>query len=134
MLQKKPGDFSVANLRTILLYDAEFNAVLKWLGKIIMQQAEMTKAIALEQYGSRKGLSAISHCLNIQFTYDFIRQNKLSAAICSNDAKACYDRIVHTFASLALQQLGIPIGPIQVMFGTLQQLRHYIRTAHGDSQ
>ena len=133
MLQKKPGDFSVANLRTILLYDAEFNAVLKWLGQLIMHQAETSGAIALEQYGSRKGLSAITHCLNIQLTHDIIRQNKIPAAICSNDAKACYDRIVHSFASLALQRLGIPIGPIKVMFGTLQQLRHHIRTAHGDS-
>lgn len=133
MLEKKPGDTRVTNLRTILLYDAEFNAVLKWLGKVIMERAETLHALAPEQYGSRKGHSAITHCLNMQLTYDVVRQAKIPAAICSNDAKACYDRIIHAFASLAIQRLGIPIGPIQVMFGTIQQLKHFIRTAHGDS-
>jgi len=32
MIPKKIGDARVTNLRTLLLYDAEFNAVLKWLG------------------------------------------------------------------------------------------------------
>jgi len=56
----------------------------------------------------------------MQLTYDLIRQQRLTAAVCSNDAKACYDGIVHAFAALALQQLGIPLGPITVMFGTIQ--------------
>jgi len=32
MIPKKVGDYRVQNLQTLLLYDAEFNAVLKWLG------------------------------------------------------------------------------------------------------
>jgi len=134
MIPKKLGDFRVEQLRTILLYDAEFNALLKWLGRLIMARAEELKVLAPEQYGSRHGLAAIYQSLNMQLTFDIIRQWRIPAAVCSNDAKACYDRIVHAFASLAIQRLGVPIGPIQVMFATIQQLQHHIRTIHGDSE
>jgi len=134
MIPKKLGDFRVEQLRTILLYDAEFNALLKWLGRLLMARAEELQVLAPEQYGSRHGLSAIYQSLNMQLTFDIIRQWRIPAAVCSNDAKACYDRIVHAFASLAIQRLGVPIGPIQVMFTTIQQLQHHIRTIHGDSE
>jgi len=98
-----------------------------------MQRAEQLKILAPEQYGSRHGYAAIHQSLNLQVTFDLFQQWKIPAAVCSNDAKACYDRIVHAFAVLAIQQLGIPLGPIQVMFGTIQQLHHYIQTIHGDS-
>jgi len=102
MLPKKPGIFNVEQLRTILLYNAEFNGLLKWLGRELMHQAEAQGALAPEQYGSRKGLAATYQSLNMQLILDIIRQGKTPTAICSNDAKACYDRIVHGFALLAL--------------------------------
>jgi len=54
--------------------------------------------------------------------------------ICSMDAKSCYNRIVHSITSLALQRMGMPLPPIQCMFGTIQNMTHYIRTAYGDSE
>ena len=128
------GDFRVEHLRTLLLYDAEFNALLKWLGRQIMLRVEALNAIAPEQYGSCHGHAAIHQSLNMNLTFDLIRQWQIPAAVCSNDAKACYDRIVHAFACLAIRRLGIPQGPIQVMFGTIQQLQHFIQTIHGDSE
>ena len=56
------------------------------------------------------------------------------AALCSNDAKSCYDRIVHSVASLAMQRMGIEQAPIVCMFTTIQRLDHYIRTVYGDSK
>jgi len=126
MIPKKPGNYMVMDLRTLLLYDAEFNATLKWLGRVIMQQAETLNTLAPEQYGSRVDHAAIYQSLNMQLTYDLIWQQRLTAAVCSNDAKACYDRIVHAFACLALLRLGIPIGPIAVMLGMIQLLHHFI--------
>jgi len=133
MIPKKVGNYMVMDLRTLLLYDAEFNATLKWLGHIIMNRAKSLNALAPEQYGSCIDHTAIYQSLNMQLTYDLIRQQCLTAAVCSNDTKACYDCIVHAFAALALLCLGIPIGPISVMFGTIQLLHHFIRMAFGDS-
>jgi hypothetical protein len=60
---------------------------------------------------------------------------KIPATICSNDAKSCYDRrIVHSIASLSMQRVKVPPGPIICMFSTIQCLNHYIRTIYGDSE
>lgn len=59
---------------------------------------------------------------------------RCTGALCSNDAKSCYDRIVHSVASLCLQRVGVPIEPIKSMFYTIQQLSHQIRTVFGDSE
>jgi hypothetical protein len=49
------------------------------------------------------------------------------------DAVSCYDRISPPIASLCLQRQGTPPSVISVMFTTLDEMRHYIRTAAGDS-
>jgi len=54
--------------------------------------------------------------------------------ICSNDAKLCYDHIVQLFTAIALMHLGVPMNPLRMMFGTIQELLHFIRTMHGDSK
>ena len=51
----------------------------------------------------------------------------------SNDAKSCYDRIVHAAASLSMQRVGMPTEPIIMMFSTIQELTHTVRSVHGDS-
>jgi len=100
---------------------------------MIMDRAETLHALAPKQYSSWLDHAVIYQSLNMQLTYDLIRQKCLMAAVCLNDAKACYNWIVHAFVALALLWLGIPIGPISVMFGTIQQLYHFIWTAFGDS-
>jgi len=77
--------------------------------------------------------AVIYQSLNMQLSYDLICQQCLTASVWSNDAKACYDWIVHAFAALALLRLGILISPILVMFGTIQLLHHFIHTAFGIS-
>lgn len=51
----------------------------------------------------------------------------------SNDAKSCYDCIVHSIASIAMQRMGLPIQPIRCMLVTIQNMKHYVRTAFGES-
>jgi len=88
MIPKKEGNYNVELLRTILLYDAEFNGLLKWVGRQLMLRAERMDALAPEQYGSRAGLAAIFQSLNMQLFFFFFCQRKLPAAICSNNAKS----------------------------------------------
>ena len=133
MLQKQQGNFQVEKLRAILLFESDFNQNNKRFGRQLMYIAEKYNAMAMEQFGSRKNMSAIDQSLNKALTFDIWRQGRMPGALCSNDAKSCYDRIVHNFASLCLQRLGAPIAPIISMFSTIQQLNHHIRTVHGDS-
>jgi hypothetical protein len=80
-----------------------------------------------------KKKTAIAHALNKRLSYDLMRQMKTAGALCSNDAKSCYDCILHSVASLCLQHLGLPDGAIVCMFTTLQNLEHTVRTIYGNS-
>jgi hypothetical protein len=134
MLVKQPGDFRVHRLRTILLYEADFNQNNKQLGRMMMKRAESAHLIAEEQYGSRKNRAAIDQCLNRQLSTDIFRQKRITGAFVATDALSCYDRIVHSFASLAMQRVGVPLPPIVSMFNTIADLHHYVRTSFGDSE
>ena len=134
MIEKKKGDFHVTRLRALLLYELEFNQNNKKTGRDMMYNAEDLNLIAIEQYGSRKGLDASGHSINKVLSNDLIRLLRRPAALCSNDAKSCYDRIVHAIASLCMQRVGLPKEPIICMFTTIQNLNHYIRTVFGDSE
>ena len=134
MIHKKENEDLVSKLRTITLLEADFNFNNKVLGKETIAHAERNNLIAKEQYGSRKQKCAIDHAVHKALTYDIIRQNRIPAALCSNDAKSCYDRIVHSIASLAYQRLGIPKPPVLCMLKTIQRMKHHIRTTYGDSK
>mmetsp|Transcript_37059 Transcript_37059/g.56941 ORF Transcript_37059/g.56941 Transcript_37059/m.56941 type:complete len:87 (-) Transcript_37059:303-563(-) len=86
----------------------------------MMNWAAKHKTLALEQFGSRPGHRAIDQTLNKKLCFDIMRQGKRPGAICSNDAKSFYDRILHSVASLSMRRQGIPSSAIQVMFSTTQ--------------
>jgi hypothetical protein len=132
MLEKKKGVYNIDKLRAILLYEADFNQNNKKLGRQMLTMAERFDAIAPEQFGSRKFLSAVDQSLNKALIFDLWRMNRSPAALCSNDAKGCYDRIVHNVASLCMQRVRVPREPIISMFGTIQELQHHVCTAFGD--
>jgi hypothetical protein len=133
MLEKKTGTFRVDNFRAILLYKADFNQNNKKFGREMMYTAEDLKVIAQEQFGSRTGHTSIDQSLNKRITLDIFGHKKRPSAMCSNDAKSCYDCIVHSVARLAVQRVGAPVEPIVCMFTTIQNLQHRIRTVYGDS-
>lgn len=133
-LEKKSGSIRVDLLRAILLYEIQFNMGNKILGRDSMYFTEDLRGIAGEQYGSRKQHSSINQCLNKRLTFDLLRQRRQAGALCSNDAKSCYDRITHSIASLALQRVGVPTPPLICMFTTIQMMEHRIRTVFGDSE
>lgn len=132
MLEKGKGVLT-KNLRTICLLEADFNFNNKVLAKQIMHCAERNHNLPQEQYGSRKGKKAILHAVNKRLLYDIIHLQRRTAILCSNDAKSCYDRIIHSVASMALQRLGLPPQPSKCMLTTIQDLEHHIRTAYGTS-
>ena len=105
MLLKKLNEKKADKLRTILLLEADFNLLNKKLGRDLMMQAEKFHQIAPEQFGSRKRHSAIDQVIIKTLFDDILRIKRQDGYLCSNDAKECYDRITHTFVSLALQRM-----------------------------
>ena len=51
----------------------------------------------------------------------------------SCDLTSCYDRIVHTAATLAMLCIGISHSRIKSMFSAIQKIIHRIRTIYGNS-
>jgi Reverse transcriptase (RNA-dependent DNA polymerase) len=133
MIPKKSNCIQVSKLQTIMLFEPDWNLLNKIVALRTMHQAEKAGSIAPEQYGSIKHKSSILHATNKQILFDIVRQQKSNAALMVLDAKACYDRISIPFAALSLQRQGVPQKTVQVMFSTLSQMKHYIRTSYGDS-
>jgi len=80
-----------------------------------------------------KKKSAIIQCLNKHLLYDLIRFRRSAAALCSNDAKSCYDRITLLAAVLCLCRLGCSTPSVASMITTIHDMQHHIRTTFGDS-
>ena len=99
-----------------------------------MAFAEHHNVLAPEQFGSRKNHRSVLAALNRRLTMDLLRQHRQAGALCANDAKSCYNRIVHNVAVLSLRRLGMAAAPIQSMFEILQQARHHVSTAFGISK
>jgi hypothetical protein len=133
MIYKKANLDRVDKLRTIVLKEADSNFNDGKMGRDMMNHAEKKNMIAKEQYGSRKGHCSIDHAVNKRLTFDLFRLYRSPGAVCSNDAKSCYDRILHSIAALAMKRLGVPEPPIHCMLTCIQQMDHFIRTTHGDS-
>jgi len=133
MLEKSLGNFNVEKLRIILLFEVDFNANNKWTGWAVMRHAESLNLLAEEQYGSRKHKAAVLQCFNKGLFYDMLWQGKWPAALCSNNAKSCYDRITLLAAALSLCRLGATTPAVQSMLSTIHGMHHHIHTAFGDS-
>ncbi len=103
---KKVGLYDIAKMRTILLMNAEFNMNNKKLGQDTMNNAERHNTIAREQYGSRRHHRSITAALNKRLMMDVLRQRRQSGALCSNNAKLCYDQVAHNVASLYMRRQG----------------------------
>ena len=132
MIPKKKSSRHVQKLRIIVLFDAMFNMVNKRIAREMIQRAQMLKLLPDEAYGGVPGKRATTCSLNKILALDVIRLERRKAALCSNDAKSCYDRIVHTVASLCMQRLGVSGETCSTIFDTLQGLKHHVRTAFGE--
>jgi hypothetical protein len=133
MILKKEGLIHVDSLMTIGLFQPDCNYAFKFLGRKMMKHAETHQTIAAEQFGSRCLHRAIDLAVNKVLTNDLLRQTKSPEAICANNAKLCYDLIVHPSAVLAMRRQGVPEAATTCLFNMLQEARHQVRTAFGDS-
>jgi len=72
-------------------------------------------------------------CLNKRLWYDYVWLQKKPVALCSNNAKSCYDWIVLLIAALCMCQLGARKPSILSMLNTIHGMKHHTWTAHGNS-
>ena len=133
MIEKKAGNYNVEQLRTILLFQPDFNFGNKLIGRAMMSQAERLGLMPEAQYGSRRSKSASLQLCNKVLLFELARMQLIPLGYCSTDAKSNYDRIIHSFAVLAMCRLGVPREVALCMFRGIQGMAHKVRTGFGDS-
>lgn len=80
MILKKVNSIRVDKLcTTIVLFKADFNMLNKCITKKMAHHAEKLKAIAVEQFGSRKRHKPVEHTLNKRIALDLLLHQKKSA-------------------------------------------------------
>ena len=134
MLEKVAGVALVNKLHAILLMEADFNYMNKW----VFSHEAINKMYALsyvseDQY-SQKESTAEDAKLDNKLTMDLSRQLRHPLATMSADANKCYDRINHIIMSLLLLAIVGTIGPVVAMLHPIQSMKFYQRTARGDSK
>ena len=132
-LLKKAHKIRPQDMRTIGQLEADFNQGASiHFGRRMMLNAIEHDAIPASQY-SKKGSRAIEGVLVKVLFFDYLRLNKLNGAFAAMDLMQCFDRMAHPISSLCSQRLGLSTNITSTMIKTISSMRHYIRTAYGDS-
>jgi hypothetical protein len=82
---------------------------------------------------AKKGRWCGSQLLYKRITFDVWRQRQTPGIITPNDLHSNYDRICNSIAALVALHLGIQESEVKFMTSTLQDIKHKIRNAFGDS-
>ena len=132
-LLKKPNKIRPSELRTIGTLEADFNQYASLhFSKRMMDQGIQKGIIPSSQY-AKKGNRAIEAAIVKILIFDHLRINRHNGAFIAMDLMNCFDRMAHPISSLAVQRLGVAPNITNCMIRTLCKMKHYIRTAYGDS-
>ena len=133
-LLKKPGEYSPNKQRTIHLIEGSLSEGCKIIfSRRMMWRAKLLQLIPDDQFAKKNSKSSDAALLNV-LLFDHMRLTRTSGVSIANDLNSCYDRMVHTVASLALRRIGAPKSAVRCMSTCIQYMRHHIRTAYGDSK
>ncbi len=133
LLEKVAGVALVNKLRAILLMEADFNYMYRWVfGYQAINKMYALGYIPGDQY-SQKESTAEDARMDNQLTMDISRQLRHPLATMSANADKCYDRINHIIMSLLLLAIIGSMGPVIAMLHPIQMMKFFQRTARGDS-
>ena len=133
-LLKKQEKYTPEDLRTIWYMEADCNGGSKiHFARRMMHRALDNKLLSESQY-AQKGKQAIDAGLVKVLFLDHLRITKQAGSFTMNDLMQCFDRMSHGSVALASRRLGAGPRVIQSMLHTIQNMKHFIRTAYGDSR
>jgi hypothetical protein len=134
MIEKKPGNYLLHKLRTIHLFEADYNWLLGMIfGRRMVHGAERQHHLHEGNWGSRPGRSPHEPLLHKILSYEIARLTRTFLATFDNDAKSCYDRIVMVFALMLCQKHGVPQSACMLAAMSLLMSEYSIKTKYGIS-
>jgi len=132
VLEKIPGKPIIEKLRIIMLFEADFNFMLKavW-GRRMVHHAEKHNVLGSDNHDSRSGRQSLDASVEKVLVYGHARLTRTNLITINNDAKSCYDRILKTLAMTACVAYGLPLLAAVMHNRVHHGMQHRIRTRHG---
>jgi hypothetical protein len=113
-------------MRTLHLIVAEFNKNNIKLGNNTMTNAKEANKLPDQQARFENIHLSTAAALNKVLAMDLLPFLPQAGGLCSNDAKCCYDCIVHWIAIVCLIRPSMPYEPMLSMFETLQSTLNFM--------
>lgn len=125
MLEKIRGCLVVNKLRSILLMEADFNAVNKIIYGSRMMNNVWQHGMMPDEIFSEKKQTANDGTMTKVLFYDIVQQSRQAAGIGSVDVDNCFDRVAHAVASLVFQAFGVSEDTCGAMLQTIQDIQFF---------
>lgn len=106
-IEKRSGERRLDKLRTIHLFEADFNTGTKLIfNKRMLRNARDHVLIPDPQY-QRKGARSVEAIIFKRLFFDLLRLQQRPGSVVSNDLRSCFDRNPHPVGSIACRRLGV---------------------------
>ena len=130
---KSTREFLVDELIAILETEADYIFLARYItSKLLIPRREAEVLIPEEALGICKDHRSEEVALYIQLFWDQLRHLRIPGVIGYMYAAQCYDRVVHSVASISEQYWVIPLHKISISLSTLQVMKFFLRTVFVD--
>lgn len=133
LLEKIAGVALVNKLRAILLMEADYNYLNKYIFGYEALNSLAAEGYLLDEQYNQGESTAEDAKMDERLTFDISRQLRQPMASTSADAANCYDRINHLIMSFLLLSITGCIGAVACLLYPIQTMKFFQRTARGDS-
>ncbi len=134
MLEKVAGVALANKLRAILLMEADFNYMNKWIFGFEAINKMYALGYVVGDLYSQKESTTEDAILDNKLTMDISHQLCHPLATMSADANKCYNRINHIIMSFLLLAIVGSVGQVVAMLHLIQAMKFYQCTTRGDSK
>jgi hypothetical protein len=133
LIKKDPGDPHIHRLQVIHLYEDCYNLLLGLTYRNALYRAKDAHTLNEGNYGSRPCRSSLDPIGLEMLQTEYSSLTQLSHLKFSNDAAACFDRIILTLSSIISRSYSIPNEVTRIQADMLENAVYHIKTFLGVS-
>jgi hypothetical protein len=128
LIEKDPGDPRIHRLRVTHLHEDCYNLLLGMTYRNTLHAAEDRNVLHEGNYGSRPCRSSLDPIGIKVLQVEYSHLTRLAHLKFSNDAEACYDRIIVNLATIISLRHGVPSEVTTIQGDMLKHARYFIKT------
>jgi len=131
-IEKELGNPDLNRLRCIMLFEADWQLLLKWHSSYgFLPKSEKAKTLTEAQGGGRKGRSAIDQATQQIVEAELIKLNQRPAIDLFLDARHCFDLMVEACHNMACRRQGAADDYLRLHAQTHRLMKYYVRHKYG---